>query len=373
MRSIFFDRRDLLGGLAACAAAGSLSRKSLAADAFSLPEGLRRGINLPDQAPRRPGERASDQALAVLRARGLTHIRLPVLAEAALPAFSGPATIGVTFDDLDRALERLMALGFVVSVDLHPGAQFQKMQREEPEKAHRILRVGWAGLAGRLARWPAQGVFAELLNEPATSDDIWRPFVEDLARSVRERLPATTLIVGPAPYQRIEALTRWRPLADRNVVYAVHYYDPLVFTHQGLTWDATSPYAPLAGVPFPLLRNDPAMARLAEEAQGRGEGAASALAEAGRMDWTPSTIATQFAALREWSAAQGAPIVVNEFGVLRFKARPRDRIAWIGAVRTAVEAQGFGWAHWDYSGGFGVADESGNLDRGVVDALLPHR
>ncbi len=369
-----WSRREFLGGAAAFAGLGASFGVSplLAGAANGPPSALRRGFNLPDQAPQRPGAAADPQTLAQLRRLGMTHIRLPIFAEAFLSEYSGPATRGAALDDLDRILALLLKLDYAVTVDLHPGRLFDKLQRTDPQAARSALSAGWRGLAARLRRWPAKSVFAELLNEPSFDDDFWRPLAEELAGEIRTILPETTLIVGPAPFQRIEPLARWKPLADRNIVYAAHFYDPMIFTHQGLTWDKSSPYAQLAGVPFPLAKNDPVLKSMRVAARARGEDkVARLLGAAAQHAWTPETISAQFAPLAAWSARHDAPVVINEFGVLRFKAPRAGRLLWLSAVRSAAETHGFGWAHWDYSGGFGLLDESGQIDEGVIAALLP--
>ncbi len=371
--SFALDRRAFLTGLAA---AGGFPPARAAQEKHGpgagLRPALRRGFNLPDQAPRREGKAADPAILAALRRRGMTHIRLPLVAEAALPYFSGPAARGAALDDLDRVLGLLLELGYSVTVDLHADGPLHDLLRSDPAAAQRTLRAGWRGLAARLARWPASRVFAELLNEPDIGDDVWRPFAEDLAGEVRALLPRTTLITGPAPFQRVEQLARWRPFVDRNVVYAVHFYTPMIFTHQGLNWDASSPYRHLEGVPFPTVEHDPVLARLRAEALARGDHAAArVLDETARTAWTPAAVAAQFAGLAAWSASHSVPVIVNEFGVLRFKAPRAGRLAWLAAVRAAAEANGFGWAHWDYAGGFGLLGEQGRLDTGLMSALLP--
>jgi len=368
------DRREALLGAAGWMGAAALSPARSAARASPVPPALRRGFNLPDQAPRRHDAAVRTEDLKRLRALGMTHVRLPVVTEAVLSDFSGPATRGAALDDLEAALNTLLGLGYCVSVDLHSERDFSAMLRETPEKAQQALWGGWRDLAKRLATWPAQSIFAELLNEPAAEDRIWRPYAEDLARDIRSLLPKTTFVVGPAPYQRVEALARWTPFADRNVVYAAHYYDPMIFTHQGLTWDPESPYAGLAGVPFPLPRGSDSWPRLLRAAERRGDTAAVAeLQKAKGADFTPATISDAFDELANWSALYSAPVIVNEFGALRFKSSSSDRLAWLAAVRGACEAHGFGWAHWSYAGGFGLTGENGALDEGVIRVLLPGR
>lgn len=355
----------LAAGLSTAAAAETGKR------AGALPPNLAKGFNLPDQAPARAGRSPKEATLRRLRALGMSHVRLPVVAEYVLARFSGPATLSISLDDLDRAIERLLGIGYSVSVDLHPASDFNALHRRDPQSAHLALLEGWPMLAKRIARWPQERIFLELLNEPATTDDIWRPFVERLATAVRAILPKTYLLAGPAPYHRLDALADWRPFADDRIVYVCHFYDPMMFTHQGATWEQDAPWARAEGVPFPSAAGDPTLLALARAAQKKGDaGLANELRNMAAQAWDANAISTQFAALGRWAAQHSASVIVNEFGVLKGKAKRADRLAWLAATRAAVEAQGFGWAHWDYDTSFGLLDDQGEIDQGVILALL---
>jgi len=356
----------LIGG----AAATPLLARARAPDARLAR--LARGFSLPDRVPAE-GRKAPDRAiLGWLRGRGMTHVRLPVRGESVMARFSSPAAIAAAIADLRAALDLLLGLGFAVTIDMHPGDDFGRLHRADPEAALEALREGWRRLSGPIRGLPADRVFAELLNEPQTDDAIWRMQAESLAQDLRALLPATTFIVGPAPYQRVEALAAWRPLDDRNIVYAFHYYDPMAFTHQGLTWDAADPLSRLGGVPFPARRDDAAVIGLLERLRTGGDAdLARSIERALDRPWAKETIAAQFAPLATWSRRHDAPVIVNEFGALRFKAAPGARRAWLEAVREAAEDNQFGWAHWEYDQGFGMLDETGRPDPGVIHALLP--
>ena len=55
------------------------------------------------------------------------------------------------------------------------------------------------------------------------------------------------------------------------------------------------------------------------------------------------------------------------------KSPPASRNAWIHDVRTALEADGIGWAMWDYRANFGVVTKQGGEaavpDPATVEAL----
>jgi endoglucanase len=363
------SRRVALTSLGAALMAPRMARASVADDRLKP---LARGFNLPDQAPLNPDKRPDRATLLWLRRRGMSHVRLPFLGEAAMARFSDSLRTKTVLDDLDRALDLLLDLDFVVSVDMHPGGEFQKLHRAAPQAALAALTEAWRSVAARIARRSREPIFAELLNEPNVDDAIWREQAEALATELRALLPATTFIAGPAPYQRVEALATWRPLGDLNIVYAFHYYDPMLFTHQGLTWDAADPLSRLAGVPYPARRDDPALVRLVENLRRRGDDSlADELDRALARPWDKKMIESQFSALAAWSRAHSAPVILNEFGVLRFKAPRAARLAWLRDVRETAEANSFGWAHWDYREGFGLLLEDGRPDAPLIDALLP--
>jgi endoglucanase len=366
---IALARRELLGLLGGAIAASLGRARSFAAtpDASSLA----RGFNLPDQAPLMPGRAPDRLTLKALRDLGFGHVRLPVLGEAVMPRFSGAPRIETTLSDLERALKALTDLGFAVSVDMHPGDEFGRLHHSDPEAGYAALLEGWRALASAIQRQDRGRIYAEMLNEPHVADSVWRPQAERLVTALRPLLPRTPFIVGPAPFQRVEALAAWRPLDDPGVIYAFHYYDPMAFTHQGLTWDASSPLSRLDGVPFPTSRDDPAMTRTLAALRARGEDALAEEIDASLdQPWDARAIMRQFEPLATWSRLHRVPVILNEFGVLKFKAAPAARLAWLRAVRRAAEHCGFAWAHWDYNDGFGLLGQDGRPDEGVIEALL---
>ena len=69
-------------------------------------------------------------------------------------------------------------------------------------------------------------------------------------------------------------------------------------------------------------------------------------------------------------------IYAGEFGVVRTQfdgqaAEPADRQRWTAEVRQLLEAEGFGWAYWNYFDRMGLVldDHSRELDVALVSAL----
>lgn len=304
----------------------------------------------------------------------MTHVRLPVSAELVMRAFSPEDVVRAQLIKVDAALTELTALGFHVSVDMHPSDRFGRLHRSEPRAALEALHDGWKNLAGVIRKHPTDLIFAELLNEPDISPDRWRSEVQDLAAFVRSLLPKTTLIVGPTNWQRADSLPEFQPLADQNVVYAIHVYDPMVFTHQG-HWDPADPLSAIRGLPFPIRRDDPDVEAIRKDLAALGrERSLQELDRAIEQSAPGQYIARQLLPAVAWQEKYSRPLIINEFGVLK-EAAPKDsRLRWIGSVVDSAEANCWGWTHWELNQGFGLVDpKTGSLDPDAIRVLMQPR
>ena len=178
---------------------------------------------------------------------------------------------------------------------------------------------------------------------------------------------------GPASYQQISALLGIRPLSDSNIVYAIHFYEPMVFTHQGLTW-SNDPLRYLHGVPFPTDLSDPRMLDLTSRLVQAGQSdAVSLLRSQLNSPWDERRVISAIARAADWANRNGRPVVLNEFGVLSWKAPAQDRARWINVVRRAAESHCIGWTHWEYADGFGFvrrSEKGERPDHAILEALL---
>ncbi|MDD1519926.1 MULTISPECIES: glycoside hydrolase family 5 protein [Bradyrhizobium] len=366
-------RRLLAAAMLVSIAAG---RPVFAEDCVPLPStvsperlaALSRGFNADGWINAAPPSRA---LLQQLRKAGMSHVRLPVPAERVMPRFAATDERAETLRVLDSALKQLTSLGYASSVDLHPGERFNRLHKDDPDAAMGEMQEAWRALAEVIRSHPADRIFAELLNEPDIEADRWQKEVEALAAFVRGLLPATTLIVGPVNWQRADSLPRFRPLADPDVVYAIHFYDPMVFSHQG-HWDARDPLHDIMDLPYPINAGDPKVQALRQDLQARGAVKALAMLDTaiaaakdkpGADRWLAPALA--------WQQQFSRPIIVNEFGVLKAGAPRQSRLRWLAEVTAYARAHCWGWAHWELAQGFGLVDaRTGKPDPDVMRALL---
>src|SRR5680860_227002 len=345
---------------------------------FSVPrdriDRLARGFNLTGWLDNEDTVTRPDMTvLAGLRARGFTHIRLPIAPEKFMQPFTAPSPVARNLAQLDDALDRLHDLGFSVSLDLHSGDRLGSLLETNPEPALVLIKALWRKLARRYAARPADTLFFEVLNEPNIESTIWARWGPQLVDAIRLEAPDHTVVYAVSQYQRVDELTWHSPLAQANVVYAAHYYDPMIFTHQGLDW-SDGPLQYLHCVLFPLIGSYPRVGRLIRDLlqQGHTEAADDIAKERGEA-WDARRIEAAIGEAADWSKRNRVPVVINEFGVLTWKADPADRIRWLGTVSGAAESRCIGWAVWDYAEGFGFVKRTGNReipDEAVLSALL---
>lgn len=337
---------------------------------------LARGYNLTGWVDRDQTKPPDIKLLARLKSLGFTHVRLPVYGEAVMPAFTSKEDADRRLGLIDHAVSLLLGLGYGVIVDMHPGSRFKALHEDDPDRAYEQLQEAWRLLATRLAKEDPDAVFFELLNEPSAPQSVWGPQATKLASFVRSIAPNHTLIVGPAGSQNVAALAALAPLDLPNVVYAVHFYEPLEFTHQGLDWGGDdNPLGLLKGVPYPLRASDPSARALLGELEVANETeAASRLRGAMDENWDDARVGAALAPVADWAVRNRKPVIIDEFGVLARYADPSDRARWLEAVRNVAERDCFGWTHWEFAEWFGLLNEEGtDIDPVIENALLGAR
>ena len=198
-----------------------------------------RGVMLP------PG-RVTEEHFEALQAWGATLCRYQMM-----PV--GPEADAVVRDRdrfaawLDRKLETLAGSvlpmagrhGLSVIVDLHvpPGGRDKDMRLCHDEAWLDFFVDCWRKIATRLKGRP--GIYGyDLINEPdqkgvASVADYWE-VQRRAAEAVRAIDPDTTILVASNGWNKPSAFAYLAPLRMDNVIYQVHVYQPMEFTHQGV-------------------------------------------------------------------------------------------------------------------------------------------
>jgi len=199
-------------------------------------------------------------------------------------------------------------------------------------------------------------VFYEILNEPnGLLDDYWADIQAKVVDSIRAYDIKHTIVVTGAEWGGISGLTKLKKLADSNLIYSFHFYDPFLFTHQGATW-VTPSLIDLAKVPFPY---DAARMPVCPPSL-KGEWAEGSLNIDYKNDGTLAKLKSTIDLAKNYATTNGVKIFCGEFGVYNLNSIDKDRVEWYKSVPAYLTQKTIPWTMWDYKGGFGLFIKGSN-------------
>lgn len=345
--------------------------------AFARARHLQHGINASewfaqsasDYSAARTNRYTDAKDIALMARLGFDHVRLSVDAVPLEQFPRGADGLNADFvGRLDHAVDAMLAAGLAVEIDMHPEDGFKQQLRTSDYAVDQLTKL-WRELAAHYANRDPERVFFEVLNEPEVSDAYrWAGIQARLAAAIREAAPRNTIIAAGPNYSNIEDLLTQQPLADGNVIYNFHFYEPHEFTHQGASW-GLSWWSYTHGIPYPP--EDASMQALLKQVPDAPN--RFALEKYWLDRWDARRIRMMMDAAAAWGHENKVPLTCNEFGAYKNGSDPVSRANWLHDVRTALEADGIGWTMWDYRGGFGVVTKQdgqpAQVDGSVVGAL----
>jgi aryl-phospho-beta-D-glucosidase BglC (GH1 family) len=356
---------------------GQQDRAAALRTAFARAEHLKRGINASqwfaqsasDYSAARTNRYTDAQDIALMARLGFDNVRLSIDATPLEQYPHGADGLNAEFvGRLDKAVDTMLADGLAVEIDLHPEDSYKQPLRTDGNAVDRLTAL-WRRLAAHYATRDPERVFFEIMNEPEVNDAYrWEGIQARVAAAIREVAPKNTIIATGPNYSSIADLLTQNPLADGNVIYNFHFYNPHEFTHQGAGW-GTGWWVYTHGIPYPATEST--MAELVKEVPDAAN--RFALENYWLDHWDGHRIRLLIDEAAAWGHANNVPLICNEFGAYREHTDEQSRMNWIRDVRTALEADGIGWTMWDYRGGFGVVSkqdgQAATVDEKVVEAL----
>jgi endoglucanase len=320
---------------------------AVSAETCAVAHALRRGINLGNMldAPREGDWGVKLEPQYIDRAASnFATVRLPVRwSNHAAP--TADAKIDEQFAQrVDWAIDALLAKGVYVILDLHHYTQLAgdpQHNGEFPVDASvvetRYLNL-WKQIAQRYKGKSPKLIF-ELLNEAhgSLTTEKWNGLSAKALAIVRETNPTRAVLIGPGEWGGIGELPKLRLPADRNIIVAIHNYDPFPFTHQG---------ADFLAKPFPTG------VKCCDDGQKK-------------------VIADVLEKARAWNRTSGYPLHLGEFGTYE-AVDMESRGNYARLVRDEAEKRGIGWTYWELaSPSFGMySPKTGQWHEPIRRALL---
>ena len=321
---------------------------------------LHRGVNASmwfaqarDYSPARLRSYTTADDISRMHSMGFDHVRLSIDGDELLRN-APPNELNAAFvAELDTAVNTMLKDGLRVIVDVHPSDEFKHQLRTDDAAVTRFCAL-WSALAAHYAQTDPDRVFFEVLNEPEFDNpQRWAAVQARAIAAIREAAPNHTLIATAERYSGLTDLLTLEPVADPNVIYTFHDYEPFPFTHQGATWTMEQ-VRPLRRVPYPSSPEDIAPV-VSQEQQLIDQHWINTY---GLDRWDAARIRSELSFAGKWAALHHVPVYCGEFGVYLPFADPAMRAAWLHDTRTALEEQGIGWAVWDYQGTFAVVTKT---------------
>jgi endoglucanase len=278
---------------------------------------------------------------------GFDHVRIPV--DSYLFFTEDEKPIENRLQNLERSVELAEQNGLKLILDLHecPGHDFSEVTKSPVQKLFggddiyiKKTEKIWAFLAERYGQ--KKHVLFETLNEPvAPAPDIWNNVKDRLCREIRSHAPKSTIITGSNMWNWPSTFNLLTPFEDDNVIYSVHFYEPLLFTHQNAPW-----------IKNPEIK----AARTYPSDYGPGFVRKYGFTMSAGV-WDRQRLAKEFEPVNEFRKKYDAQVICNEFGVYT-PVELQAQLRWYDDLLSVLKEMEIGFSYWNYK----------NLDFGIISA-----
>ena len=310
--------------------------------AWEMKERLGRGINMGNmfEAPTETewGNPWKPEYFRIIAELGFTHVRLPVRWETAVRSSATPPyTIYPVFmNRIKQVVDSALANNLHIVFNMH----HHESLFTNPTGQRERFMAQWRQISEFFQDYPDSLLF-EPLNEPNgnLTPELWNAWVPEVLSIIRETNPDRTVLIGTPEWGGLGGLPKLEIPYDDNIILTIHYYNPFNFTHQGAEWSGEQSQAWL-GTKWLDTEVD------------------------------REVIHNEFQLAKNISETHDIPIHVGEFGAYS-KADMESRARWTTYLSRWFEEQGFSWAYWEFSAGFGIYNPSTKkLNDPLVNALL---
>jgi endoglucanase len=282
----------------------------------------------------------------LLKELGFSSVRVPIDFYKWKPAMSPahPFWAGV-----DNTLNAAKKAKLVYVLDYQYGVLTSKNLRQDTDLCVRH----WKMIAQRYASTNPDSVFFDLFNEPenqiSTAD--WHKAASEIVQAIREtggNNATRPIIIGGTNWNDLgdptwdSGLLTMPALADSNIIYTFHFYDPKHFTHQGVP-QANNVFRTL-NVPFPC---DPA--KMPQRSPSEPEGTSWYWQNycGGLKMGFEAFVQQRFKLAHDWGVKYHAPVWIGEWGMYRGYATDEDTSRYLNLVVKSAQEYGLLWSYWD--------------------------
>ena len=326
-------------------------------------EGYQNGVNLGgwlSQGPKDIEHISSfikEEDIERIKQMGCDHLRLPVDFENIYDEKTKKDNeIGYKYIDL--CINWCQKNNLNVVLDLHkaPGYVFDDFEYSagffsNMELTSLFLDI-WDRLSKRYAKYSDMMMF-EMLNEVTSFEviDDWNDLALECIKVIRRNAPDVKILYGGVGYSSVKAVKYIPEPYDDNIVFNVHCYEPMTFSHQGAYWVDKMPLDFRISYPVEddkyrdILNIVPSLHGL-----GEADEALKALRDKNFFD-------NLFKEAIECAEKYRVPLYCGEYGVID-RADTKSTLNWIKDINKTFEKYNIGRAIWSYKKmDFGIIDD----------------
>ena len=323
---------------------------------------LKHGINLSNWFTDFQRQPLTAHDFDQIKAAGFDHVRIPINPESLGFSISEASTGRVLFDfaGLDAAVDNARNRGLSVILDIQPGEGLLSEMEQDPRTEPAMIAL-WHRIADHYSTYSTGTMVYELLDSPRyNSAAAYHNLVSDIVSALHDVAAKNTIIVDVPKQASVDGFAGFTPLTNGTVWYAFHFYEPYIFTHQGLKMASSFGHSLryVRNLPYPAAQAN-AGTNYAPTAPDPIE-AKTALADYVTENWNAAQIAARIKLAADWAAANMANVICTEFGVVRKNVPPQSRYLWIVDTRNMLEADRINWTLSDYADLFGIVMLTGD-------------
>lgn len=239
--------------------------------------------------------------------------------------------------DLPAFLDQAKALNIAVILDLHnvPNDNAKHYRKERKEKSAdfwndetnlEIMKACWVELS-YMCKGRDQIIWFDILNEPLDWRDFpnytrkWPGWAQEVIDVIRPIEPTRPIVVEVGPGGLCWGFKDFPLLADKNIIYSSHQYQPHKYSHQGIS---------------SLNNTDLAKAYLETEQPWPG-----VYSDTGGGLWDKERLVKEMQPMIDFQKKYGVRIYISEFGVVRWAP---DAAQYIEDNIEVFEEYGWDWS-----------------------------
>lgn len=299
----------------------------------------------------------AENDIAVIASWGCDHVRLPVDFENIENADGTEKAAGYVY--IDNCIEWCRKNNLNVVLDLHKtfgyifdDAEYSADFFDNAALQDRFIKL-WDRLSARYAKNSDMMMF-EMLNEVVRFDvaDQWNDIALRCIAAIRKNAPTVKILFGGVGHNAVNAVKYLANPVDENIVYNIHCYEPLIFTHQTARWVTDMPSDFHIEYPGSIDKYNEALNAITGARAGAFRDSNTKIEALGVPFFEKL-----FQEAVEISESRNVSLYCGEYGVID-QAPTADTLRWYKDIHDVFEKYGIGRAVWTYKAlDFGLSDD----------------